>query len=144
MSYFTVFIPLNGWWLYRKQQGAISATFDLLVAELRKTSMLSNIQDDAINALLSLTKGSMSYALYTQRFSDFLRRSRQELTIDVQYVRFINGMANFELKTHAKSHRSQRGYNVQLVELQNFLNDVVTDSPHLGGVRSTAGPSTAS
>jgi hypothetical protein len=51
-------------------------------------------------------------------------------------------MANFELKTHAKSHRSHRGYNVQLVELQNFLNDVVADSPHLGGVRSTTGPST--
>jgi hypothetical protein len=44
-------------------------------------------------------------------------------------VRFINGMANFELKTHAKSHCSQRGYNVKLVELQNFLNDVVTYSP---------------
>jgi hypothetical protein len=29
------------------------------------------------------------------------------------------------------------------VELQNFLNDVVTYSPHLGGVKSTAGPSTS-
>jgi hypothetical protein len=28
------------------------------------------------------------------------------------------------------------------VELQNFLNDIVTDSPHLGGVKSTARPST--
>jgi hypothetical protein len=28
------------------------------------------------------------------------------------------------------------------VELQNFLNDVVTDSPHLGGVKFTVGPST--
>jgi hypothetical protein len=85
----------------------------------------------------------MSYALYNQQFNDFLRRSRKQLTADVHCVRFINGMANFELKTHAKYHRSQRGYNVQLVELQNFLNDVVNDSPHLGGVRSRAGPSTA-
>jgi hypothetical protein len=84
----------------------------------------------------------MSYALYTQQSNDLLRRSRQQLTADVQCVRFINGLANFELKTRAKSHRSQRGYNVLLVELQNFLNDVVADSPHLGGVRSTAGPST--
>jgi hypothetical protein len=58
-------------------------------------------------------------------------------------ARFINGIANFELKTHAKSHRSQKGYNIKLVELQNLLNDVVTDSPHLGGMKSTAGPSTA-
>jgi hypothetical protein len=108
-----------------------------------KSSVLPNIQDDAINALLSLTQGSMSSALYTQHFNDFLRRSRQPLTADVQCVRFINGPANFELKTHAKSHRSQSGYNVRLVELQNFFNDVVNGSPHLGGVRSTVGPSTA-
>jgi hypothetical protein len=128
---FTVF----GWWLNRKQQAAIPATFDLLVAELRKTTFLPNMQDDAINALLNFTQGSMSYALYTQRFNDFLRRSRQKLTVDVQCVRFINGLANFESKTQAKSHRSQRAYTVQLVELQNFLNDVVTYSPHLGGVK---------
>jgi hypothetical protein len=69
----------------------------------------------------------MSYALCTHRFNDFLRRSCQKLTDDVQCVRFINGLANFELKTQAKSHRSQRGYNVQLVELPNFLNDIVND-----------------
>jgi hypothetical protein len=133
---------LNGWWLNRKVQASIPSTFDILVAELRKTTFLPNIQDDAINALLNLTQGSMSYTLYTQHFNDFLRRSRQKLTADVQCARLINGLANFELKTHAKSHRSQRSYNVHLVELQNFLNDVVTDSPHLGGVRSTSCPST--
>jgi hypothetical protein len=114
----------------------------MLVAELRKTTFLPNIQGDAINALLNLTQGSMSYALYTLQFNDFLHRSRQKLTANVQCVRFISGLANFKLKTRTKSHRSQRGYNVQLVELQNFVNDVVTDSPHLGGVRSTTGPST--
>jgi hypothetical protein len=52
-------------------------------------------------------------------------------------------MANFQLQTQAKSHRSQEGYNLKLVELQNFLNDIVTDSPHvLGGAKSTDGPST--
>jgi hypothetical protein len=50
-------------------------------------------------------------------------------------VRFINGLANFTLKNQAKSHRAQKGYNITLVELQNFLNDVVTDSPELGGMR---------
>jgi hypothetical protein len=114
---------LSGWWLNRKVQAPIPSTFDLLVAELRKTVFLPNIQDDAINALLNLTQRSTSYALYTQRFNDFLRRSRQNLTAGVQCIRFIHGVANFELKTHAKSHRSQRGYNVKLVELQNFLND---------------------
>jgi hypothetical protein len=29
---------LNGWWLDRKVQAAIPSTFDLLVAELRKTT----------------------------------------------------------------------------------------------------------
>jgi hypothetical protein len=65
---------LNGWWLNRKDQAAIPSTFDLLVAELRKTIFLPNIQDDAINALLNLTQGIMSYALYTKQFNDFLRR----------------------------------------------------------------------
>jgi hypothetical protein len=45
--------------------------------------MLPNIQDDAINVVLDLTHGSMSYALYTQKFNDFLRGSRQHLTVDV-------------------------------------------------------------
>jgi NAD dependent epimerase/dehydratase family enzyme len=80
----------------------------MLVAELRKTTFLPNIQDDAINAMLNLAQGSMNYALYTQQINDFLRRSRHKLTVDVQCVRFINGLANFELKTQAKSHRSLR------------------------------------
>jgi hypothetical protein len=133
---------LNGWWLNRKTQTATPSTYDLLVAELRKTTFLPNIQDDAINALLNLTHNNMmSYAVYTKHYNDFLRRSRQNLTADVQCVRFINGMANFTLKNHAKSHRAHKGYNVTLVELQNFLNDVVTDSPELGSMRSSAGPS---
>jgi hypothetical protein len=123
-------------------QAAIPSTFDLLVAELRKTSFLPNIQDDAINALLNLTQGNTSYALFTKQFNDFLRRYRQNLTVDVQCVRFINGLAKFALKTQAKSYRSKKGYNVTLVELQNFMNDVVTDSPELGGMRSTASLST--
>jgi hypothetical protein len=83
----------------------------------------------------------MSYAVYTKQYNDFLRRSRENMTADVQCVRFINGMANFTLKNQAKSHRAQKGYQVTLVELQNFLNDVVTDSPELGNMRSSVGPS---
>jgi hypothetical protein len=41
------------------------------VAEIRKTSLLPNIRDDAINALLGLTQGSLSYANYAQLFNDF-------------------------------------------------------------------------
>jgi hypothetical protein len=59
----------------------------------------------------------------------------------VQCVRFINGLANFTLKNQVKSHRAQKGYQITLVELQNFLNDVVTNSPELGNMRSSAGPS---
>jgi hypothetical protein len=79
----------------------------------------------------------MSYAVYTKQCNDFLRRSRHNLTADVQCVRFINGLANSTLKNQAKSHRAQKGYNVTLVELQNFLNDVVTVSPELGSMRSS-------
>jgi hypothetical protein len=133
---------LNGWWLNRKTQAAIPSTYNELVTELRKTKFLPNIQDDAINALLSFSQSStMSYAYYTKQYNDFLRRSRQHLTADVQCVRFINGLANSTLKNHAKSHRAQKGYHITLVELQNFLNDVVTDSPELGNTKSTAGPS---
>jgi hypothetical protein len=85
----------------------------------------------------------MSYATYTQQVNDFLRKSRQHLTADLKCVRFINGLANFQLQTQAKSHRSQRGHNLKLVELQNFLNDIVADLPHLGGVKSTVKPSTS-
>jgi uncharacterized membrane protein YgcG len=103
---------------------------------------LPNIKDDAINALLSFTKSiTMSYALYTKQYNDYLRRSREHLTANVQCVRFINGLANTTLKNHAKSHRAQKGYQITLVEPQNFLNDVVTDSPELGNTKSTAGPS---
>jgi hypothetical protein len=114
----------------------------MLVAELRKTTFLPNIQGDAINALLNLTQNNMmSCVVYTKQYNDFLRRSRQNLTADVQCVRFINGSTTSTLKNQAKSHRAQKGYNVSLVELQNFLNDVVTDSPELGSMRSSAGPS---
>jgi hypothetical protein len=103
---------------------------------------LPNIQDDAINALHNLTQSNtMSYAVYTKQYNDFLRLSRQNLTANVQCVRFINGLAYFTLKNQAKSHRAQKGYQVTMVELQNFLNDVVTDSPELGNIRSSAGPS---
>jgi hypothetical protein len=132
---------LNGWWLNRKVQAAIPSTYDQLVAELRKTTFLPNIQDDAINALLNLTQSNtMSYAVFVKQFNDFLRRSRQNLTAVVHCVRFINGQANLSLKTQDKSHRSQKGYTITLVELQNFLNDVVTDSPELGSMRSSASP----
>jgi hypothetical protein len=78
----------------------------------------------------------MSYALYTKQYNDYLRRSRQHLTAAVQCVRFINGLANSALMNHAKSHRAQKGYQITLVELQNFLKD----SPELGNTRSTVGP----
>jgi hypothetical protein len=53
---------LNGWWLNRKVQATIPSTFDMLVAELRKTTFLPNIQDDVINALLNLPQCNMSNA----------------------------------------------------------------------------------
>jgi hypothetical protein len=111
--------------------------------ELRKTSLLPNIRDDAINAPLGITHGNISYAAYTPLFNDFLPRSRQPLRDDLQCIRFISGMAKFQLHTQAKSHRLQkRGYVLYVVELQSFLNDIVTDSPQLGRARSTSRPST--
>jgi hypothetical protein len=54
---------LDNWRLNRKQHdAAIPYTFESLVEEICKTSMLPNIRDDAITALLQLTQGCMSYA----------------------------------------------------------------------------------
>jgi hypothetical protein len=47
--------PLNIWWLNRKLRASIPYTFDSLVTITRKTSLLPNIRDDAINALIRLT-----------------------------------------------------------------------------------------
>jgi hypothetical protein len=54
--------PVNSWWLNRKQPFAIQDSFDILAENIRETSMLPNIRDDAINALLGLTQHNMSYA----------------------------------------------------------------------------------
>jgi hypothetical protein len=93
---------LNGWWLNRKNQPPIPSTYDELVTELRKSMFLPNIKDDAINALLNFTQSStMSYAVYTKQYNDYLRRSREHLTASEQCVRFINGLANNTLKNQA-------------------------------------------
>jgi hypothetical protein len=71
--------------------------------------------------MLGLTQGNLSYAAYTLLFNEFLRRSRQPLTDDLQCVRFINELANFQLQTRAKSHRSRHtGSSLPLVEQQFF------------------------
>jgi hypothetical protein len=63
--------PRSNWWLTRKHKDAIPHSFDTLVDEIRKTSLLPNIRDDAINAQLELTQGNMSYADYAQVFNGF-------------------------------------------------------------------------
>jgi hypothetical protein len=120
----------NIWWLNRKQHAANPSSSDSSVDAIRKTSLLPNIRDDAINALLRIAQGNLSYATYTQMFNDLLRRSCQPLTDDLHCVRCIGRQANFEHQTQAKSHCSQhKGYNFPLVELQNLLNDLVTNFP---------------
>jgi hypothetical protein len=134
---------VKSWWLNCKQKDAIPESFDTLVEEIRKTSMLLNIRHDANNAMFGLTQGNMSYAAYAKLFNDSLRRSRQHLRNDLQCVRFISGLPNFQLQTHAKSHRSQeKGCILPFVELQHSLDDLVTNSPHLGRVRPAATQST--
>jgi hypothetical protein len=76
--------PMNNQCLNRKQHATIPYSFDSLVDELRKTSFLPNIRDDAINASLGITQGKMSYAAYTQLLNGFLRRSRQPIPYDLQ------------------------------------------------------------
>jgi hypothetical protein len=66
--------PLNSWWLNRNHHAAIPNSFDSRAVEIRKTSLLPNIRDDAINAMLGLTQGNLSYATYTHLFNDFLLR----------------------------------------------------------------------
>jgi hypothetical protein len=63
--------PLNILWLNRKQHVSIPDTFDALVADIRKTSLLPNIRDNSLNALLGLKEGTLSYATSTQMFNGF-------------------------------------------------------------------------
>jgi hypothetical protein len=95
-----------------------------VVEELRNTSLLPNIRDDVINAMLGITQDNMSYTAYIQEFNDFLRRSRQNLIHDLHCVRFISGLANLQLYTQAKPHRTHRGCTLPLVELHDFPNDM--------------------
>jgi hypothetical protein len=49
-------------------------------------------------------------------------------------------LSSFQLYSHAKFYRSQeKDYIMPMVELQDFLNDLVTDSPHLGQAFSSRG-----
>jgi hypothetical protein len=55
------------------------------------------------------------------------------LTDSLQCVRFITGLSTFQIQNQTKSHRSQqKGYNMLIAELQKLLNDLLTDSPHMG------------
>jgi hypothetical protein len=47
---------LNGWWLNRKTQAAIPSTYNELVTELRNSTFLPNIKDDAIGWLSPCAK----------------------------------------------------------------------------------------
>jgi predicted ATPase len=62
---------LNNWRRNRKLHASIPNNFELFVREIRKTSTLPNIRNDAINALIELMQGSMSYANYAEQFNDF-------------------------------------------------------------------------
>jgi hypothetical protein len=85
---------LKSLWLTRKHHASIPDTFDSWVIGTRKTSLPHNIRDDVVNAPIGLTQGSLSYANYTQQFNDFLMRSRQPLTDNIQCARFIDGFVN--------------------------------------------------
>jgi hypothetical protein len=117
---------MNSLWLYRKHHASIPDTFDSLVTEIRKTSLLPNIRDDAINAMIGLTQGSVSYAIYTHPFNDFLRMSRQPLTDDFQCVRFMTERFSASFSCQVPLF-SAKGSSMPFVEPQKFLNDLVTD-----------------
>jgi hypothetical protein len=48
---------MNIWRLHRKQQSTTPYTFDSLVIEIRKTSLVHSILDESITTLIQLTKG---------------------------------------------------------------------------------------
>jgi hypothetical protein len=76
-------------------------SYDTLVTETRKTSLLPNIRDDASSALFGFTQGFVSYASYTQLFNDF---SPEVSTASYGHLTVLSlhyGMANFQLHTQA-------------------------------------------
>jgi hypothetical protein len=57
-----LFGTMNSSWLSRKLHASVLDTFHSLVTKIRNPSLLPNIRDDAINAIVGFTQGSMSYA----------------------------------------------------------------------------------
>jgi hypothetical protein len=96
--------------LNRKTQGSLPITFDARVTEIRKTSTLLNIRDDANKSMIDMffTKVDELCVQHTMQFNDSLHMSRQPLTDAIQYVRSISELAGFELPTQGKSHPSQQ------------------------------------
>jgi hypothetical protein len=74
-----------------------------MVTEIRKTPMLPNTRDDAINSLIVHSQGSMGYAEYTHQLNELFRRSRHTIMDDFQCViPFIHGIPNVLPQTKAK------------------------------------------
>jgi hypothetical protein len=71
---------------------------------------------------------------YSWMFNDFERRSKAvDMNDDVLgKYNIVNGTANVTLMTHAMPHRAKSATPLISVELQNYLNRLVVDSPHLG------------
>jgi hypothetical protein len=54
-------------------------------------------------------------------FNNFERHSKADMNDDVLCNRFINGIANVTLRTHAMSHRAKPVTHLSIVELEHFL-----------------------
>jgi hypothetical protein len=103
-----------------------------LVGALKKTALLPNIRDNAINSLMALKEGNKSFHKCTITLNDFERHFKYSMNDDIMCNRFIHGMANATLKTLAMSHRAKSVTPLTIVEQRNFLNSLVVDSPLWG------------
>jgi hypothetical protein len=113
------------------------------VEDLRKTPLRPHIQDDAINAMLGITHGNVSYA-YTQQLNDFLRRSRQQLRVLIfnVYVSLMDWLI-FSYSRPKPNHIVHReGTICNLWSCTIFSTTSLLTRPNLGYVKSTARPST--
>jgi hypothetical protein len=84
---------------------------------------------------MALNKANKSFQEFTMLFNDFERFFTASMNGGAMFNRYIIGMANVTLKTHAMSHsRVKLATPLTIVALQSFLNRLVVDSPHQGRV----------
>jgi hypothetical protein len=91
--------------------------------------------------MIGLTQGSLIYADYTSNSTIFLGGLDNLLRLSSNAFASSMDWRIFSFRLMLSLFPPQeKGYNMPLVKLQKFINDVVIDSPHIMGRARNAPP----